>query len=281
MEKRKALNVIGMMFILLMIIRVTEIVFIKTDRTWIGENIIHKLCCILLIWISLDMLGLRLSDLGFLKKDLFIGLKYGLALGTGTFFLSYAAEFILLLAAGKHPSLQFYITNFSLSQTLTHGSSLPAVTVCIIGNIVNVFAEEGLFRGLFQRISTQCCSQRTANIIQSLLFGIWHIANVAALLHDGSINITTGIFMGIGYTVLSGLLAYEWGICAAVTGTLWTGTSEHFFNNFISNSLHTVTETGVDEMMIIRITLSNILSLLFVLIISRKRKLHDRPAAWS
>ena len=36
------------------------------------------------------------------------------------------------------PSLRFYITNFSLTQTYTNGSSLLAVIVCIIGNIVNV-----------------------------------------------------------------------------------------------------------------------------------------------
>lgn len=41
--------------------------------------------------------------------------------------------------------------------------------------------------------------------------------------------------------------------------------------NFISNSLHTVIETGADELMIIRITLSNILSLLFVLLSLNKK----------
>ena len=52
----------------LMIIRTIEIIFIKTDQTWIGENILHKICCILLIWIALDMLRLHWSDLGFSKK---------------------------------------------------------------------------------------------------------------------------------------------------------------------------------------------------------------------
>lgn len=276
MEKRKAINIISMMFILLMIIRVIEIVFVKTDQTWISENIIHKICCILLIWIALDMLKLRWSDLGFSKKGFTTGLKYGLALGISTFFLSYVAEFIVLSVMGKHPSLQFYITNFSLSQTHTNGSSLIVVIVCLIGNVVNVYAEEGLFRGLFRIIGIQYYSPKTANIIQALLFGIWHITNIIIPVLDGSMNIVLAVFMGIGYVLLSGILAYEWGMCAALTGTLWTGASEHLFNNFISNSLHTVTETGADELMIIRITLSNILSLIFVLIISRKKKLHNK-----
>ena len=147
-----------------------------------------------------------------------------------------------------------------------------AVAVCIMGNIVNVCAEEGLFRGLFYRIGVRCCSQKTANVIQALLFGIWHITNVIGPLLDGSMNIAQAVFMGMGYILLSGILAYEWGMCAALSGTLWIGASEHLFNNFISNSLHTVTETGTDELMVVRITLSNLLSLLFVLIASRKKR---------
>jgi len=270
MEKRRTIRVISLMFIMLMIIRAIEIIFVKTDQTWIGENILHKICCILLIWIALDMSRLHWSDLGFSKKGVFAGLKYGLALGISTFFLSYVAEFIVLFVMGKHLSLQFYITNFSLTQTHTNGSSLLAVIVCIIGNIINVYAEEGLFRGLFCKIGIQHYSQKTANIIQALLFGIWHITNVINPLLDGSMKIAMAAFMGIGYILLSGILAYEWGMCAALSGTLWAGATEHLFNNFISNSLHTVTETGADELMIIRITLSNILSLIFVLIISQK-----------
>ncbi len=275
MEKRRTISVISMMFILLMIIRAIEIIFVKTDQTWVGENILHKICCILLIWIALDMLQCHWSDLGFSKKGVFTGVKYGLALGTSTFFLSYAAEFIVLSVMGKHPSLRFFITNFSLAQTHTNGSSLSAVIVCMIGNIVNVYAEEGLFRGLFYKIGIRRYSQKTANIIQALLFGIWHITNVINPLLDGSMNIAAAVVMGIGYILLSGILAYEWGMCMALTGTLWTGAAEHLFNNFLSNSLHTVTETGTDELMIIRITLSNILSLLFVLVISRKN-MHNR-----
>ncbi len=56
------------MFILLMIIRVIEMIFVKTDQTWGGKNIIHKICCILLIWIALDILRLHWNDLRFSKK---------------------------------------------------------------------------------------------------------------------------------------------------------------------------------------------------------------------
>ena len=108
MEKRRTIRVISLIFIMLMIIRAIEIIFIKTDQTWIGENILHKICCILLIWTALDMFKLHWSDLGFSKKGFFTGLKYGLDLGISTFFLSYTAEFMVLFVLGEDPSLQFY-----------------------------------------------------------------------------------------------------------------------------------------------------------------------------
>lgn len=87
MEKRRTISVISMMFILLMIIRAMEIVFVKTDQTWVGENILHKICCILLI---------------------------GIALGMSTFFLSYAAEFIVLFVMGNTRLCNFILQIFHL-----------------------------------------------------------------------------------------------------------------------------------------------------------------------
>ena len=68
MEKRRTIRIISMIFILLMIIRVIEIIFVKTDQTWIGENILHKICCVLLVWIALDLLRLHWRDFGFSQK---------------------------------------------------------------------------------------------------------------------------------------------------------------------------------------------------------------------
>lgn len=103
MEKRRTIRVISLIFIMLMIIRAIEIIFIKTDQTWIGENILHKICCILLIWVALDMLRLHWSDLGFSKKGLFAGLKYGLALGISTFFSFLCCGVYCFVCNGETP----------------------------------------------------------------------------------------------------------------------------------------------------------------------------------
>ena len=171
------------------------------------------------------------------------------------------------------------ITNFALKDQNIGGASLAAVVICIMGNIVNVWAEEGLFRGLLFRMTKTAFTERQSNLIQSLLFGLWHIVTVIVWLLDGSIGIPMACVMAVGYVLLAGVLAYEWGLCISLTGTIWAGVFEHFFNNFITNSLHMVTDTGIDEMQILRIVLSNVLSLAFVLILSKHAKRHDRMTA--
>ena len=113
---------------------------------------------------------------------------------------------------------------------------------------------------------------RKANFIQALLFGTWHFVSVALELRNGTMTIPTAIVMTVGYIILAGILALEWGTCVSMTGVLWVGVFEHYFNNFIGNTLHVITETGTDELQIPRIVLSNILSLTVVLLLNRRKK---------
>lgn len=259
-------------YIGLMVIRGVEVLFIKTDQTWIGENIIHKICCIVVFLIVAGLLKISLKDFGFRLKGLGRSMLYGLLLGISTFSISYFVEYVVLACMGKNPRLSFYITNFSFSETNVLGFSTVAVVVCLAGNIVNVVAEEGLFRGLYIQLAKKKYSFKKANLIQAILFGVWHINNVYVAVLDGSMTIPVAIFMAVGYISLAAILAYEWGLCIMLTGTIWVGMTEHLFNNFISNSLHMVTVTGADELQIIRIVLSNILSLTFVLIAAKVKE---------
>ena len=98
-----------------------------------------------------------------------------------------------------------------------------------------------------------------------------HIVMVVLGVYDGLMNVPTAIVMGVGYVLLAAILGLEWGTCVSLTGTVWMGISEHFFNNFIGNALHIVTESGTDEWQIVRVVFSNLLSLGIVLLISRRR----------
>ena len=89
-------------------------------------------------------------------------------------------------------------------------------------------------------------------------------------VYDGQMSVIQAIVFAIGYVVLAGILAIEWGECVNMSDVLWVGLSEHFFNNFIGNILHVESATGTDEFQIIRIVVSNLLSLGIVLFIKRR-----------
>lgn len=264
MDERRPLGAILLFFILCSAVKDFEFLVLKTDQTFLAENIWCKLFCIGLIWLWLARRKGRWADLGFARRGMLPGMLAGFGLGAFTFALSYWVELSVLRAQGLHPALQLYITNFSLSSQRAAGLSASAVLLCILGNIANVWAEEGLFRGLFLRLGRGRFPFARANLLQALLFGLWHVITVVIWVLDGTLTIPAALAMALGYVLLAGILGYEWGLCVALTGTVWTGVFEHFFNNFIGNVLHTVTETGADELQILRIVLSNLLSLAIV-----------------
>lgn len=255
-------------FFLCTIVEYVEFLWIRTDQTVIADNIITKIFCILVIIITLLYSHLRLSDIGFRISGIVKSIFSGLALGILTFSISYAIEIVILKLEGHSVSLAFFVTNFALTGASTQvTASFTALFICIIVNIINVLAEEGLFRGLILRLGITQFGFSKANWIQAILFGVWHIVMVVLSVYDGLMNLPTAIVMAIGYIILAGILGLEWGMCVSISGTLWVGISEHFFNNFIGNTLHVVTETGTDELQIARVVLSNLLSFMIVLLI--------------
>ena len=263
----------ALIFILCSIVKHIEFFYIQTDRTFIADNVICKIFTIISIAAALIFWKLKPSDIGFRSKGFLKYMCCGFGLGIGTFAVSYGLEVLILILQGKTVTFGFYVTNFALSgATNSVELSVPALLICIAGNVINVVAEEGLFRGLFLFLFAKIYSFGKSNLIQAFLFGIWHLVTVALEVKEGTMNIPTAIVMAIGYIVLAGILALEWGTCVDMTGVLWVGMFEHFFNNFIGNTLHVVSSTGTDEMQIVRIVLSNILSLTVVLLINKRSR---------
>lgn len=280
MKKNKKAIVCSMavMFIICFVIKDIEFLFIKTDSTFIGENVICKIVCIIATAMTTYKLGYKLSDIGFKNTSVLRYAFSGLGLGIVTFALSYGVEILILTIRGCNPRLAVYITNFGLTGATNEMSlSVTAVVICMLGNIINVLAEEGLFRGLILKVLSDNWGFRIGNYTQAFLFGVWHIISCVVGVKDGSMTIGMAIVFAVGYVILAGILAVEWGICVNMTGVLWVGMFEHFFNNFTSNVLHVLSigDGGIieaDNLQILRIVLSNILSLIIVLFIYMRKK---------
>jgi membrane protease YdiL (CAAX protease family) len=135
------------------------------------------------------------------------------------------------------------------------------ILICVFFNIINVIMEEGTFRGLFYNITVMDHSSKYALLFQAFLFGVWHIVTPLHNLIDGDINIGEFIVLGIGYIILAGMMGIKWELLYLMTGSLYAGMADHFFNNCIAtNLLHVTTESGTDEMMIIRVAIAQLLS---------------------
>lgn len=277
--KNQIIKIIAVLFIVTAIVKYIEFLFIRTDQTIIADNVITKIFCIIATLVAMKICGLKISDIGLKWKNTFKYICCGFGLGIFTFAISYGLEILLLAIQGKSPRLSMYITNFGLSGATSEVSlSAVAVIICVIVNIINVLAEEGMFRGFILKTVSDKWGFKTGNFVQAFLFGIWHIIMCVLGVYDGLMSIPQAIVFAIGYVVLAGILAIEWGTCVNMTGVLWVGLSEHFFNNFIGNFLHVVSSTGTDEFQIIRIVLSNLLSLGIVLIINRKKHVNQKAA---
>ena len=231
------------------------------DETFFGENFINKLFGILILWLTLRVLQWKWGDIGFRGDRLVRNLILGFSLAAVTFFVAYAIEVIILKTQGNTARFGFFTISFSLTGTAEIHRGIGFILMCVFFNIVNVIMEEGTFRGLFYEIIRTDHPAKTAVLIQALLFGIWHVITPLHNLIDGDINLIAFIGLSIGYIFLAGIMGIKWALLYRMTGNLYAGMADHFFNNCIAtNLLHLSTESGTDEMMIIQVLIAQILS---------------------
>lgn len=252
-------------FLILFSVHFGEAIFLRMDETFIGENFINKVFGIFILFLMLNVLGWKWSDIGFRKDNIAKNILLGLCLGLTAFSIAYFIEILILNGQGEFAGLAIFTTSFSLTGDTVVNSGIGFIVMCILFNIVNVVMEVGTFRGLFTRIVSENHTIRLAIIFQAFLFGIWHIVTPLHNYVDGSLGLGGFIGLSIGYVILAGLMGIKWGFLQEITGSLYAGMADHFFNNCIATNLvHVITVGGIDELMIVRIIIAQLLSFLIV-----------------
>ena len=252
--------------------RIIEYYLIRTDKTIVAENFVHKLLGIGILLIVLKVMGLRLNDIGFIRSDI-KAIGKGLLLGLCCFLVAYSLEMCILFLQGKRPFFEFYATGFSLNGGEIKRTALGFILLCVFFNIINVIMEEGLFRGLCLKLIEPISGFTKANLFSAFLFGIWHWVMPMRNFTDGDLSFEGLIVMGIGYVFLAGVMSIKWGILYKMTGSLWAGLGDHLFNNVIATNLvHVIAESEADSMQIVRIIVAQLLSLGIVLFAYKNTK---------
>ena len=233
---------------------------------------LHKVVGIILLALVLKKINLTWGDIGFQKNGFVSGILKGLLLGSVCFAVSFGLELGILALQGNPAHLEIYISSFSLTGSQIKNTDFVFFLLCVLFNIVNVWMEEGVFRGLFIRTLSETKPFMQANYIAAFLFGVWHIVMPIRSCINGEMSFAATLLMGIGYIILAGIMGIKWGLLYRITGNLWAGLGDHLFNNTVAtNMLHVVSLKGADELQIVRIMAAQVISFAVVLAIHTYR----------
>lgn len=263
-------------FCICLLVHAFEVMILRTDETVVAECFVNKVFGILLLFVVLKMLQWHWSEIGFKKEGFIQGIVKGVLICIFFYAIAFAVEFIALYAQGNPGHMEFFVTGFSLTGSVVKQTGIGFVLMCIGFNVINVWMEEGLFRGFYIRYIGKEHSEKCALYVAALLFGIWHLVTPLRSVIDGEMNLPTFLVMSIGYVVLSAMMGIKWGLLYQMTGVVWIGLADHFFNNcVVTNLLHVVTDTGVDEMQILRVLIGELLSFVVIVIYAKKKMKHE------
>ena len=224
--------------------------------------------------IILHLLHNNWQNIRFTKRNAAFGIVKGFALGGCCFFVAYFIECLLLYHINRNVSLSFYISGFSLNNETAKYSGILFLFFCIVFNLINVWMEEGLFRGLFMSILIKRQSFFRATFFIAFLFGIWHWVMPLRDYINGDASLANLLVMGIGYIILAGMMSIKWSLLYNITGSLWMGLGDHLFNNVIvTNLLHVISNNEADSLQIVRIMIGQMLSFVVVVMLYYRKKL--------
>lgn len=184
-SEKKVLSIVFIIYLVCFVFRLFEYFVLRTDKTMLGEAVVHKLIGIGILFVASKVLLISAKEIGYSKENTLSNLLKGLCFGFVMFVIAYGVEIVIALSQGRFQSLQMYVSAYAVDKNVGHQTALPFSLICILGNVINVIMEEGIFRGLFMKILQRRYCFFSSAIITSILFGAWHVVRPIRNYCDG------------------------------------------------------------------------------------------------
>ena len=219
------------LLIIALIFRIIDIFVLRLDDR-LGEIILSKSLGFILVVLFLYLAGKSLAYIGLNKqkagKAFFIG-GVGMLL---IFIVACGVQLGYLNLAGEKATLALTAADLYSG---TSGSSVFFILLLLVGNVINSFMEEGLFRGLMLRHFLSRFSFLKANFLQAALFAAWHLVQPIKHYQTGSTDLMGALMEAVVIFIGSGIIGLVFGYLYYKTNSLWTPWIAHFVNNSILN----------------------------------------------
>ena len=220
-----------MLLVIAFIFKWVDTFVLRLDER-LGEIILCKTLGFVLVVVFVWAAGRSLRDVGLHSRRISPSLLVGIVITVKALIVSYVVEYVVQLP--KQPVLYFAAID---PKAGVSGGFLFLLWM-ILGNFVNSFMEEGLFRGVMGRLFRIKLSFWKTNALQAFLFAIWHLPWVVKWYQTGQIEAHGGLFFATLSQFLPMLLiGFAWGYFYLKTGSLWVPWVAHLLNNTIFNLL--------------------------------------------
>jgi membrane protease YdiL (CAAX protease family) len=206
----------------------------------------------------------RLKDIGLHAKRIGPSLLIGVSATISALMISYGIEYLLVVQQRSEPG--FLLA--ALDNKMGVSGGFQFAILLIVGNLINAFMEEGLFRGLMVPLFLTKLSFLRTNWLQAFLFGAWHLMWVFKYYQLGTVQTSGEIGMSTFLNFVPQLLiGLVWGYMFFKTNSLWAPWISHVINNSTLNLLHVDTLQGMDAFMMIRLPIYTVLMLLSMFLV--------------
>lgn len=259
---------IGLMCIA-MIFRLLDIFVFRLDDL-LGEIILSKIIGFIIVILFVKIIGDNMSDMGFNIKNKLSIFLVGAVVTSILMIIGYAGEFIVF--SSKSP--QLLITAIDPKAGVSGGKGFALFL--ILGNVINCFMEEGLFRGIMIPMLNRKYSIKMTIFLQALLFGIWHIPWAFKWYISGIVSGTGGFIIALVInSIPMVLIGIVLGVMFYYTDSIWTPWISHFIMNSILNLVHVVINGELNTGMTIRMSIfQSIIIILIPVIIKLTKRLN-------